>query len=119
MTEFRNTPKPLGIPNRSSEDLLEDLCIALRDVGVREWIFRSGEDAQGAIKNVVGIASELEDRNYAFKDRLEQLSKETGWQVGRLLDECRQFPREVPYVRDLDGIRRRFRCRYCKLAEYP
>lgn len=37
----------------------------------------------------------------------------------QLLQECRQFPSVVPHVRELDGIRRNLRCRYCKSAERP
>jgi hypothetical protein len=117
--EFRNTPLPPEIRSRSSEELLEDLCIALRQVGVGERVFRAGEDAQGEIRNVVAIADELEKRSYDYTGRLERLSNETGWQVIFLLDECKRFPRAIPYVRDLDGIRRQFRCRYCRRAERP
>jgi hypothetical protein len=36
----------------------------------------------------------------------------------KLLEDCGRSPEEPPYVTELDGVRRRFRCRYCKAAEH-
>ncbi len=37
----------------------------------------------------------------------------------RLLDDCLQWPPQVPYVREKDGIRRMFRCPICANEEVP
>lgn len=100
-------------------DLLEDLCIALRDVAVREGSLPRSEDAQTAVRQAVEIAAELDVRGVTTSERLDRLAQETGWLMNQLLDDCKQFPRVVPRVRELDGIRRYLRCGYCKAAERP
>ena len=119
VVEFRNTPTRPAIEKRDTPELLEDLCIALRDVAVREGSLPRSEDSQSAVSASVSIAAELEKRGVATTDRLERLSEETGWLMNELLADCRSFPRVVPRVRELDGIRRYLRCRYCKSAERP
>ena len=115
MVEFRNTPPRSPIPNRSTNDLLEDLCLALRAVGVQEvW-----PATQEAVAEALAIATELDARGVSVVDRLNRLSEETGWLMPKLLEDCRRSPEMPPYVTELDGVRRRFRCRYCKEAERP
>ena len=119
MVEFRNTPPRAAIEERDSSELLEDLCLSLRDVAVREGSLPNSEDAQAAVRTAVLIAEELDSREIDSTEQLNRLSQETGWQMDRLLDDCREFPKVVPWVRESDGIRRYFRCQYCKSAERP
>jgi hypothetical protein len=115
MVEFRNTPARPPISNRSSDELLEDLCLALRAAGVQEvW-----PDTREAVMEAVAIANELDARGISFVERLNRLSTETGWLMPRLLEDCRRGPETPPYVTELDGVRRRLRCRYCRAAEHP
>nr|BAJ07021.1 hypothetical protein [uncultured bacterium] len=119
MTEFRDTPVRVTIGKRQSPELLEDLCIALRGVAVRDGSLPNSEEARDAVQEVVLIAKELEVREVRTTDRIDQLSQETGWLMDQLLDDCRKFPETIPYVRESDGIRRYYRCQYCKSAERP
>ena len=117
MVEFRNSISSSIIEHRETEELLNDLCVALREVAVWERSLPTGERARESVQNAVDIARELEKRNASFDSRLEELSKETGWMMRQLLEECRQFPGVVPTVRDSDGVRRQLRCSYCKVRE--
>jgi len=119
VVEFRQTQTRPAIKKRDTSELLEDLCIALRDVAVLEHFLPRGEQAQAAVRESVTIADEIENRGLGTTDRLERLTAETGWLMNELLADCRNFPRVVPRVRELDGIRRSFRCSYCKSAEHP
>jgi hypothetical protein len=115
MVEFRDTPPRPPMANRTVNDLLEDLCLAFREVGIREWVPASGN----AAAEVLAIAAELDARGVNVADRLNRLSEETGWMMPRLLEECRRSPAGPLYVTELDGVRRRLRCRYCQAAEHP
>ena len=119
VVEFRNTPARPGIKERDSAELLEDLCIALRDVAVREGSLPRSEDAQAAVRQAVEVAAELDVRGVAMSERLDRLAQETGWLMSQLLEDCTKFPKVVPRVRELDGIRRYLRCLYCRVAERP
>ena len=119
MVEFRNTPPRSSIGQRDSIELLEDLCIALRNVAVCEYSLPNGEDAQAAVQEAVSISAELDRRHVTATQRLDQLSRETGWLMNQLLVDCKLFPKGGLCVRGLDGTRRRFRCNYCKVAEHP
>jgi hypothetical protein len=119
VVEFRNTPARSAIGERDSAELLEDLCIALRDVAVREGSLPRSEDAKTAVRLAADIAAELDARGVTTSERLDRLSQETGWLMHQLLEDCRRFPSVLPRVRELDGIRRYIRCRYCKAAERP
>jgi hypothetical protein len=115
MAEFRNTPPRPPIPSRPSDELLEDLCLALRGIGVQEvW-----QGSRKAITEAIAIANELDARGVPFVERLDRLSIETGWLMSRLLEDCRRSPDMPPYVTELDGVRRALRCRYCRVAERP
>jgi hypothetical protein len=119
MTEFRNTPPRIPIQERPSPELLEDLCVALRYVAVREGYLSGDAADEPSIQEAVSIATELDRRHVAVSERLQTLTRETGWLMNDLLDDCREFPAVTPRVRELDGIRRYLRCGYCKLAEHP
>ena len=112
MVEFRNTRPPPSLAERSEQDLLEDLCIALREVAVHQ---PSPERPQA----VLAIAAEIDRRGVSIAERLDQLSQETGWLMRRLLVDCRDHLSAYPQVRELDGIRRFHRCLYCKAGEHP
>src|SRR5688572_574021 len=100
------------IEQRDTSDLVEDLCIALRNVGVSHATPES-------IQNVRAIDVELTKRGVATTSRIERLSQETGWQMTRLLEECRDFPRVTPQLRLLNGLRRDHLCFACEAQERP
>ena len=104
---------------RSTDELVEDLCLALRDVGVWTWSLPNDENAVSKVKNVQEIYALLEQRKADVRPRIGHLSEETSWQMETLLQECLAFPEIVPYVRDLDGVRRSFRCSICQKREFP
>jgi hypothetical protein len=116
---MRNTTPDLPIEQRQSNELIEDLCLALRDVGVWTWSLPKDERAISAIENVQTIYGELLRRKVDFQSRIKQLSEETSWQMQTLLEECIDYPQTIPYVRDIDGVRRAFRCSVCEQREYP
>jgi len=119
VVEFRDSPLRPPIGHRDTAELLEDLCLALRNVAVREDRLPNGEGARETVQEVVELAAELDRRGVKSKTRLDRLSQETGWQMNELLADCRSYPNVIPWVRESDGIRRCFRCAYCKQAERP
>lgn len=116
---MHDTPPPPLIRNRDTSTLLDDLCIALREVGVRDGDLPLGQRVVRAIEDVCAIDAELRQRNIDISARLKELSKQTHWQMEILLTECLDYPVTVPYVREEDGIRRRLRCTLCRQAERP
>lgn len=116
---MQNTLLPLPIEQRPTNELIEDLCLALRDVGVWTWNLPNDERAISKIRNVQEIYAKLEERKVDVRTRIERLTEETSWQMEILLQECLAFPDVVPYARDLDGIRRSFRCSICQKCEFP
>ncbi|MDB6017619.1 MAG: hypothetical protein JWR19_2108 [Pedosphaera sp.] len=113
-----NTQKP-PIEEKSSEQLLEDLCIELRHVGVGDYGLPKDVRVIAHISEVNAIQDELNRRGVNIGPRLELLSRETNWQMPELLADCAVFPKVMPYVRELDGIRRTLRCQSCRKAERP
>ena len=116
---MQNTPPLLPVAQRPTDELIEDLCLALRDVGVRTYSLPKDEWAISAVRGVQEIHALLEQRKIDFRARIERLSEETSWQMDTLLQECLAFPDVVPYVRDADGVRRALRCNICQKREYP
>lgn len=116
---MRNTPNPPAFRERDTDFLIEDLCIALRNVGVFDGELPSGSRVSQAIADVRSIKHELDDRGINVSDRMATLSTQTSWLMGKLLEDCLAFPDVVPYVRESDGIRRRLRCSLCRKAERP
>lgn len=116
---MRNTSAEPSIEQRNTARLVEDLCVALRDVGVRDYYPAEDERRVAAIRNVQQIHAELGKRGADFFHRIAQLSEETKWQMEPLLQECLGFPETVPYVREKDGVRRTFRCSVCQKREFP
>lgn len=117
---MRATPLKPPISERDSETLLEDLCLALRDVGVRDYEFLTGDKRTIEYVNQVKIIyAELQNRGVQIISRIIRLSEETSWQMEHLLNDCLRYPKVIPFVREKDGIRRRLRCSLCRQAERP
>src|SRR5438105_3418917 len=114
-----NTPPRPPISDRPSEGLIDDLCIELRHVACRDYELPEGERVVAHIREVAAIFRELERRGMDPKPRLEILAEETKWQSLSLLNDCLAYPACLPYVRELDGIRRSLRCQLCQKAERP
>ena len=106
------------IPTDTSE-LLEELCLALRHVGVGDHDLPSGERVTAHIHSVQRLHAVLLARGADVLPRLQRLSTETGWLMPELLADCLGFPATQPYVREPDGIRRTLRCQRCHHAERP
>lgn len=116
---MQSTPPLLPISQRPTKELIEDLCLALRDVGVRTYGLPNGEVAISAIRTVQDIYALLKVRDADVQARIERLSKETSWQMDVLLEESLAFPDVVPYVKESDGIRLALRCNVCRVRELP
>jgi hypothetical protein len=114
---MKNTPPELPIEQRETEELVEDLCIALRDVGISDYCLPEGGQVVSAVLRVQQLHSELSKRGADFTRRLERLSEETSWQMVPLMRDCLMFPEVIPYVRERDGIRRVLRCPACRQRE--
>jgi len=114
-----NTPPPPPLREYPTEELLAELCVELRHVGVGDWGLPDDERVKGYIKQVCSIHQELKSRRVDLGERLSELSSQTGWLMEQLLDDCLAFPARMPYVREKDGIRRTLRCLQCSQAERP
>jgi hypothetical protein len=111
-------PRP-PIEKRANEEILEDLCLELRNVACGEGTLPLGERVLVHIREVRALQAELAKRRVNYSPRLERLSEETRWQMLTLLDDCLAYPKRIPYVREPDGIRRFLRCHLCTKAERP
>jgi hypothetical protein len=116
-----NTPPRPPISDWSNDDLLEELCLALRNVGVmdNQLCAPNRSRVEGQIQRVLEIHGELIRRQFEIKPRIDLLSVETSWKMDDLLEDCLLFPGRQPYVKELDGIRRTLRCHLCAKAERP
>ena len=70
---MRNTTPRSPIEKRSDLELLEDLCIALRNVGVRESNLPDGSRVKQDISEVCAIHQELTRRGVDSSSRLSKL----------------------------------------------
>lgn len=116
---MHDTPPPPPAHQRDDETLLADLCIALRDVGVRDGDLPAGQRVLSGIEDVRSVYGELQRRGIDPTARLDELSVQTRWRMNDLLRDCLAFPRTLPYVKEADGIRRFLRCILCHKAERP
>ena len=82
--ELRNSPPRVSPQGRSAPELLEDLCVALRDVAVRDHSMSTDATTESWIREVVSIATELERREVDVSERLDKGVKV--WGPGK----CRQ-----------------------------
>lgn len=114
---MRNTPAELPVEQRETEELVEDLCLALRDVGVRDYCLPKDRWVVSDVLRVQQLHGELSRRGADVTRRLERLSEETSWQMMPLLRDCLMYPDVIPYVRERDGIRRVLRCPNCRERE--
>lgn len=114
-----NTPPKPPIHKRSDLDLLEDLSIELRHVGVCDYDSPSDNRFRQHVNEVCLIHSELVRRKVDATPRIDILSKETAWKMQDLLEDCLAHPKRRPYAKELDGIRKALRCHMCRNAERP
>jgi hypothetical protein len=121
----RNTPPPPPVEARSSDELVEELGLALRDAA--SWSISMPDDprAQAHIERVKASHGELTRRGIDLAPSLADLTQQTGWLMAPFLEECLRYSTSspagaiAPMVRDTDGVRRRFRCPRCGVAEFP
>ena len=116
---MKNTPPRIPVRERETSDLVEDLCIALRNVGCGDYRLPNDERVIAFIHEVQQVSAELGARGVNSNDRIQRLSTETSWQMQTLLEECLAFPSVVPYVKEVDNVRRAFRCPICRQREFP
>ncbi len=116
---MHDTPPPPPPHERDTPTLLDDLCVALRDVGVFDYELPTGARVLKAVESVRAIYLELNQRGVDPTGRLQELSEQTRWRMLDLLKDCLAFPRVMPYVREQDGLRRHLRCDLCRKAERP
>ncbi len=116
---MRNTLPEPPIEERDTTKLLEDLCLALRDVGVGDYGLPDNEGGVANVARVQQIHAELQKRAVDYGPRVAQLSDETEWQMELLLQDCLAYPEVIPYVRESDGVRRALRCYICREREFP
>jgi hypothetical protein len=120
---MRSTPPPPPLAVRSSDEVLEELCLALRDVGVstRFLPYRPPDpDIADEIARVRAADAELLRRGLDPTPRLAILTTETKWLMRELREECLRFPAVLPWVREAkDGIRIAMRCSACGIREFP
>jgi hypothetical protein len=89
---------------RDTAFLVEDFCIALRNVGVYDYELPDGANVRQYITDVSAIKCELARRGIDAADRIAKLSQETGWRMDALLQDCLAFPERLPFVQEADGI---------------
>ena len=120
---MRPTDPPLQRSERSTPELVEELCLALRDVGVGTGFlpyWGPPPDIAAEVTRVREVSEELRRRGAEVSDRLNLLATETGWSMSILYEECLRFPEVRPWVRQRgDGIREALRCQACRRAEFP
>src|ERR1700722_2421113 len=114
-----NTPPKRPVRERSDSDLLEELCLELRHVGVCDNGLPDGARVMQHIHEVCATYSELVKRKIDITPTLTLLSKETSWKMWDLLEDCLAYTQKQPYAKELDGIRRSLRCQLCHKAERP
>jgi hypothetical protein len=100
-------------------ELLDELCVALRDVGVHDSWGPLSDRSKKAIERVRSADSELRSKGIDTEQRLASLSEETGWRMKDLFDECRAYPGVRPRLREKDGVRRVLRCHGCSENARP
>ncbi|HZN66235.1 MAG TPA: hypothetical protein VFB66_13175 [Tepidisphaeraceae bacterium] len=81
---MHDTPPPPPPHERDTGTLLDDLCVALRDVGVSDYELPAGARVLKAIESVRVIYHELRHRGVDPTERLQELSEQTRLADGRL-----------------------------------
>jgi predicted RNA-binding Zn-ribbon protein involved in translation (DUF1610 family) len=77
---------------------VEELCLALRDVGVFNRQLPDGIDVRKAIFRAKTIYAEIEHRSLDLTPRIARLSNETRWDMESLFISTIAFPQAVPYL---------------------
>lgn len=120
---MRPTDPPPPQSERASQTLIEELCLALRDVGVRSQFLPYGgplPDLAFEVERVRTVANELRLRAVDVTERLDTLTQETQWQMRELFSECMRYPETHPWVRDAkSGLRIALRCEGCGTKAFP
>lgn len=116
---MRNTPRKPPPSTRDSSVLLDDLCLALRDVTVFNGHLPNGAVVVEKIDDVKAIFAELSKRGVEVAPTLEELSSKTNRKMEDLLEDCLAYPERAPYEKGLDSIQERLRCSLCRKAERP
>ena len=96
--EMRNSPPKPPLHAWDDSALVEELCLALRDVGVENRALPDGEEVRAAILRVKEVSAELVKRGLDCSARITRLSKETAWDMVTLLRDCQAFPEAIPYL---------------------
>lgn len=119
---MRSTPPLPPISARKTEDVVEELCIALRKLAIStQYLLYSGPpDIETEAAEVKSICAELTKRGVDPTARLATLTIETGWLMEPLHQEALGYPNCRPWVRAAkDGIRLALRCQVCEEREFP
>ncbi len=98
LMEIRNTPSPPQICSQDDSKVIEELCLALREVGVLNEQLPDGRKVRKRIAYVKELCAELEQRGVDPSSRIERLSRETNWDMKSLLRDTLAFPDAVPYL---------------------
>ena len=96
--EIRNTLPPPSIRDQDDSSVIEELCLALREVGVLNAQLPDGQKVRKGIAYVKGLSAELEHRDVDPSSRIARLSLETNWDMESLLRDTLAFPQAVPYL---------------------
>lgn len=125
----RNTPPPPPYEVWGSEELLEELGVALRDMAVWSDSLPHDLRARQHLQRVHEVHAELARREVNLAAMLEELTGQTAWLMAQFLDECLAYSLDAPddapriaiapHVRDADGVRHWFRCPRCRVREFP
>ena len=118
--EIRNSPSPPEPTHLPDAELLEELALALREVGTWDHSLARGDlSGEGKVRRVQQLGAEIGRRGLDPAARLERLTSETQWLMSELYEDCNAFPRVLPLVREKDGVRRSLRCPLCNRNELP
>jgi hypothetical protein len=116
---MRNSEPRPSLSDLPSGDVVEELCLALRDVGTHDSWGDLSDWSKAAIERAQAADLELRSRGVDASERVVGLSVETGWRLDDLLEQCRKYPSLRPRLREGDGIRRALRCHGCSARERP
>src|SRR4051812_43010062 len=114
---------PKSLAALSDEQVLDQLCRALRDVAAATQFLSyvpPDADVEDESQCVTRVHAELRRRGIDPAERVALLTGETGWMMAELLADCLAWPPVRPWVRDAaDGLRIAMRCRACEITELP
>lgn len=118
--EIRNTATKSELEWLDTKELIVQLMTALRNVAVYEGYSPSPSDRMvKSIELVQRIDGILRSRRANPAAELGQLTKDTGWLMELLFEECLKWPDVEPRTRELDGVLRFQRCELCRKRDFP